>query len=86
MNELVGSLLVAGLVAGPVPALPRPNPDLCTAGYTIMIPDGREAIVSSASGEICRVIATGEAYVTLLPIFLVEPVYPQNFAARAYSH
>jgi hypothetical protein len=49
-----------------------------------MIPDGREGFVSSVEGDICRIITDGEAYVTPLPHYIVEPVYPQKFAARAY--
>ncbi len=56
----------------------------CTPGYTVMIPDGREGVVTSIDGDICRVITDGEAYVTPLPHFIVEPVYPQKFAVRAY--
>jgi hypothetical protein len=40
--------------------------------------------VTSTDGEICRVIADGEAYATLIPHFIVEPVYPQPFGPRAY--
>jgi hypothetical protein len=56
----------------------------CTPGYVVMIADGREGFVSSVEGELCRVIASGEKYVTLLPYYLVEPVYPQAFAPRSY--
>jgi hypothetical protein len=50
----------------------------CTVGYKVMVPDGREGRVTSVSGDICRVIADGEAYVTLIPHYIVEPVYPQD--------
>jgi hypothetical protein len=77
--------IVMALVApgGAVPEEPRRD-SWCTPGYTVMVPDGREGFVSSVDGDICRVIADGEAYVTPLPISIVEPVYPQKFAARSY--
>lgn len=86
MNEVAGSIVVAGLVfsPGPPPVPPEPETNWCTPGYTVMIPDGREAWVSSIDGEICRVIAAGETYVTLIPHYIVEPVYPQLFQPRAY--
>ncbi len=56
----------------------------CTPGYTVMIPDGREGVVTSVDGDICRIVTDGEKFVTPLPHFIVEPVYPQKFAARAY--
>ncbi len=59
-------------------------PNWCTPGYTVMLPEGREGVVTSIDGEICRVVADGEAYATLIPHFIVEPVYPQPFAAREY--
>jgi hypothetical protein len=58
----------------------------CTPGYKVMVPDGREGIVTSIDGEICRVIADGEAYATLIPHFIVEPVYPQPFKATNFGH
>jgi hypothetical protein len=86
MNELAGKLLVAALAATPPvgPAPDAPVRNWCTPGYTVMVPDGREAWVSSVDGEICRVIADGEKYVTLMPHFILEPVYPQTFPMRAY--
>jgi hypothetical protein len=48
------------------------------------MPEGREGVVTSTDGDICRVVADGEEYATLIPHFIVEPVYPQLFAVRAY--
>jgi hypothetical protein len=58
----------------------------CTVGYKVMVPDGREGRVTSVSGDICRVIADGEAYVTLIPHYIVEPVYPQDLTKVAMGH
>jgi len=58
----------------------------CTSGYKVMLPDGREGRVTSVSGDICRVIADGEAYVTLIPHFIVEPVYPQDLQKVSFGH
>jgi hypothetical protein len=84
MSELAGAMMVVAALSAPMD-VPEPIlPNWCTPGYTVMIPDGREGVVSSIDGDICRVITDGEAYVTPLPHFIVEPVYPQQFAARAY--
>jgi hypothetical protein len=56
----------------------------CTPGYTVMMPEGREGVVTSIDGDICRVVADGEKYVTLIPHFIVEPVYPQAWPQREY--
>jgi hypothetical protein len=84
MAEIGQTILVVAALAAPfnVPEPVRTN--WCTPGYTVMIPDGREGFVSSVDGDICRIITDGEAFVTPLPQFIVEPVYPQKFAARAY--
>ncbi len=76
-------LVVAALVAPYDVPVPKSN-NWCTPGYTVMIPDGREGFVSSVDGDICRVITDGEKFVTPLPHYIVEPVYPQKFAARLY--
>ena len=89
MNEMLTSMLVASLSVVPQPLLVAPNladNNWCPVGYTVMIPDGREGEVMSKSGDICRIVAVGEAYVTLIPYYLVEPVYPQAFKARTYVH
>lgn len=57
----------------------------CTPGYKVMVPDGREGRVTSIDGDICRVLADGEAYVTLIPYYIVEPVYPQIFARHDFG-
>jgi hypothetical protein len=76
--------VVAALAAAPANPSEIPERNWCTPGYVVMLPDGREGVVTSISGEICRVITDGEAYVTPIPHFIVEPVYPQKFAARLY--
>ncbi len=84
MGDISGALVVVAALSAPVD-IPEPRqPNWCTPGYTVMIPDGREGVVTSIDGDICRVVADGEAYATLIPHYIVEPVYPQPFAARAY--
>jgi hypothetical protein len=84
MAEFGQTILVVAALAAPFD-MPEPaRTNWCTPGYTVMIPDGREGFVSSVEGDICRIITDGEAYVTPLPHYIVEPVYPQKFAARAY--
>lgn len=75
--------MVAALNA-PMELQPIESENWCIPGTVVMITDGREGFVSSIDGDICRIIASGEKYVTLLPHFLVEPVYPQPYAPRAY--
>jgi hypothetical protein len=85
MSELAGTFaVVAALATAPVPATQSVERNWCTPGYVVMLPDGREGTVTSTAGAICRVIADGEAYVTPIPHYIVEPVYPQKFAVRAY--
>ena len=88
MDELLSNLVVASLAVSPAPAINSVliENNWCTVGYTVMVPDGREALVTSTQGDICRVIARGEGYVTLIPYFLVEPVYPQKFLDRPFGH
>lgn len=76
--------MVAALAAPAELTVPEPDRNWCTPGYVVMLPEGREGVVTSTEGEICRVMADGEKYVTLIPHFIVEPVYPQDFAARPY--
>lgn len=84
MSELAGAMIVVAALSAPVD-IPEPVvKNWCTPGYTVMLPEGREGVVTSVDGEICRVIADGEAYATLIPHYVIEPVYPQLFAARAY--
>jgi hypothetical protein len=85
MEPFVTKLAMVAALNAPLdlPA-PQSDPNWCTPGYVVMIPDGREGFVSSVEGEMCRVIAAGEKYVTLLPHYIVEPVYPQPFPQRAY--
>jgi hypothetical protein len=88
MSELAGTLVVASLAFSPAPAIVPPQQDQnwCTPGHTVMVPDGREAWVSSVEGDICRIIADGEAYVTLMPYYIVERVYPQPFIGQNIGH
>jgi hypothetical protein len=84
MSDISGVMALVATLSAPAD-VPEPQSfNWCTPGYTVMIPDGREGVVTSIDGDICRVITDGEAYVTPLPHFIVEPVYPQKFAARAY--
>lgn len=84
MSDINNVMIVVAALSSPVD-IPEPvSKNWCTPGYTVMIPDGREGVVTSTDGDICRVVADGEAYATLIPHFIVEPVYPQPFAPRAY--
>ena len=76
--------MVAALAAPSELLPPVAAQNWCTPGYVVMLPEGREGVVTSTDGDICRVVADGEKYVTLIPHFIVEPVYPQQFAVRAY--
>ncbi len=63
-----------------------PNSDnWCQVGQMVMIPDGREGPVTSVDGNICRVLAYGEKYVSLWTYEMVEPVRPAAGTA-ALSH
>jgi hypothetical protein len=88
MSELAGALVVASLAFSPAPAIVPPQQDQnwCTPGHMVMVPDGREAWVSSVDGDICRIIADGEAYVTLMPYYIVERVYPQPYIGQIVGH
>jgi hypothetical protein len=85
MTDIAATAALVAALAAPtgIPEL-QVQDNWCTPGYTVMLPEGREGIVTSIDGDICRVVADGEKYVTLIPHFIVEPVYPQEFAARAY--
>jgi hypothetical protein len=85
MSDIAGAAAMVAALVAPIgiPDIPVQE-NWCTPGYTVMLPEGREGVVTSIDGEICRVMADGEKYVTLIPHFIVEPVYPQGFAARAY--
>jgi hypothetical protein len=61
----------------------------CTAGSLVMIPDGREGRVTSTEGDICRVLAYGEGYVSLWTYDLIEPVYALEHpdrGANSFQH
>jgi hypothetical protein len=84
MSDINNMMLVVAALSSPID-IPEPiEKNWCTPGYTVMMPEGREGVVTSTDGDICRVVADGEAYATLIPHFIVEPVYPQPFAPRAY--
>jgi hypothetical protein len=84
MSDISGVMALVATLSAPVEVPEAQSFNWCTPGYTVMIPDGREGVVTSTDGDICRVVTDGEAYVTPIPHFIVEPVYPQKFAARAY--
>ncbi len=90
MDRLAAIYMLATAATVPqadvVPLAPPSADNWCTVGYKVMVPDGREGRVTSVSGEFCRVIADGEAYVTLIPHYIVEPVYPQDFGQRRFGH
>lgn len=90
MDKIVAAYILATATTIPqtdvVPTVPPTKENWCTAGYKVMVPDGREGRVTSVSGDICRVIADGEAYVTLIPHYIVEPVYPQDLKNVAFGH
>lgn len=84
MSDISGAMIVVAALSAPIDIHEPASRNWCTPGYTVMMPEGREGVVTSIDGDICRVVADGEAYATLIPHFIVEPVYPQPFAARAY--
>lgn len=90
MDKIAAAYMMATAAAMPQTELvPHAAPSAgnwCTVGYKVMVPDGREGRVTSVSGDICRVIADGEAYVTLIPHYIVEPVYPQDLTKVAMGH
>jgi hypothetical protein len=84
MDEFTTAMAVVSALTAPLD-LPAPQErNWCTPGYTVMLPEGREGVITSTDGAICRVVTDGEAYATLIPHFILEPVYPQLFAARTY--
>jgi hypothetical protein len=84
MSDIAEAMAMIVALAAPVEISDQPVQNWCTPGYTVMLPEGREGVVTSTAGEICRVMADGEKYVTLIPHYIVEPVYPQAWSARAY--
>ena len=90
MDKFAAVYMMATAAAVPhadiTPHIPPSSSNWCTVGYKVMVPDGREGRVPSVSGDICRVIADGEAYVTLIPHYIVEPVYPQDLARIEMGH
>ena len=72
MNTVFATLLTLALANEP----PAPE-NWCKVGQAVMIPDGREGPVTSVSGDICRVLVYGEAYVSLWAYYLIEPAYPR---------
>lgn len=86
MHAQVGAMALATLMGGSAPVFESHSENWCTVGYTVMVPDGREGLVTSKDGDICRVLADGEGYVSLWAYYLVEPVYPQNISNRSFGH
>ncbi len=76
------------LAAMQLPPLPKvvPPAKLCLPGRVVMIPDGREGQVTSYEDGVCRVLAYGEAYVSLWTDDMVEPVYPQLWPELNFGH
>jgi hypothetical protein len=70
------ALLATLLLAAPATEVPAPA-NWCAVGQTVMIPDGREGPVTSVSGDICKVLVYGEAFVSLWAYYLIEPAYPK---------
>jgi hypothetical protein len=73
------------------PPLSVPEPaevvhPICRVGLIVMIPDGREARVTSHGEGICRVLAYGEGYTSLWHEDIVEPVYPQYLPHAVMGH
>ncbi len=87
MDGVISAYMLATAAVMPLEEAGRKSPVIdnwCTPGYKVMVPDGREGRVTSIDGDICRVLADGEAYVTPIPYFIVEPVYPQIFAQHDF--
>lgn len=84
MSDLNSVMIVVAALSTPVEVPDPASENWCTPGYTVMMPEGREGVVTSIDGDICRVVADGEKYATLIPHFIVEPVYPQPFQPRVY--
>lgn len=86
MSDVAQVIVMIATLANPMTvAEPQPH-NWCTPGYTVMLPDGREGVVTSVDREICRVVTDGEKYVTPMPHFILEPVYPQLIALRDINH
>jgi hypothetical protein len=86
MSDITQALIVVAALANPIDISVPKSENWCTPGYTVMLPDGREGVVTSIDGEICRVVTDGEKYVTPMPHFILEPVYPQLLAFRDIGH
>ncbi len=92
-GDQVGKLTAAYMIAtaamypqGDItPLIPPSKDNWCTVGYKVMVPDGREGRVTSVSGDICRVLADGKLRHPI-PHYIVEPVYPQDFAKVKIGH
>jgi hypothetical protein len=89
MKSLLATVYVATAVAAPtaIPPAAPPTPDnWCRVGHTVMVPDGREGPVTSLDGDICQVLVYGETFESQWVYYLIEPVYPQKSASRAFGH
>jgi hypothetical protein len=84
MTDINVAMIVVTALSAPFDIPDPVQKNWCTPGYTVMLPEGREGVVTSTVGDICRVVADGEAYATLIPHFILEPVYPQAFPLRPH--
>jgi hypothetical protein len=84
MSDIAQAMAMVAALGAPVGIEEPPARNWCTPGYTVMLPEGREGVVTSTDGAICRVMADGEKYVTLIPHYVIEPVYPQAWPQREY--
>ncbi len=99
-NSLPSKAEQAGVVPLPVPrpiqlallAVPPTVPNqtvgsiTCKPGARVQVPDGREGEVTSFDGSVCRVLAYGEAYVSLWQDDMLELVYPQKLQNYNFGH
>jgi hypothetical protein len=86
-HEALAAVPRSGIVLdGPAPQATVDDHAICRVGYIVMIPDGREARVTSHGDGICSVLAYGEGYASLWPDDIVEPVYPQLLPVREFGH
>jgi hypothetical protein len=72
-------------VVAPVPET-KSQSVTCVPGRLVHIPDGREGEVTSFEDGVCRVLAYGEAYVSLWQDDMLELVYPQLLPRYRFGH
>lgn len=80
------SFFAAALFATVVDSAPPTIGNWCQVGHVVMVPDGREGPVTSLDGDICRVLVYGDRYVSMWAYYVIEPIYPQQSAARKFGH